>query len=69
MGVGDKVIVVSDPTPYRGHGFITRMDAYCGKIVTIKAIYPPYRTASIVEDGGLYIWVLEWFRPMKQRTE
>ena len=44
MDVGDKVIVASDPTPYRGHGFITRMNAYCGKIVTIKAIYPKSRS-------------------------
>lgn len=69
MDVGDKVIVASDPTPYRGRGFITRMNAYCGKIVTIKTIYPKHRMASIVEDKGLYIWELEWFRPLKQRTE
>lgn len=69
MDVEDKVIVVSDPMPYRSHGFIPPMDAYCGKIVTIKAIYMKYRTASIVEDKGLYIWALEWFRPIKQRTE
>lgn len=69
MDVGDKVIVVSDPMPYRAHGFIHLMDAYCGKIVTIKKICPLYRTASIVEDKGLYIWELEWFRPRKQRTE
>lgn len=69
MDVGDKVIVVSDPMPYRRHGFIPLMDAYCGKIITIKAIYSKYRTASIVEDRGLYIWALEWFRPIKQRTE
>lgn len=69
MNVGDKVIVVSDPMPYRRHGFIPLMDAYCGKIVTIKMIYPKYRTALIVEDEGLYIWALEWFRPIKQRSE
>lgn len=69
MDVGDKVIVISDPMPYRGHGFITRMGAYCGKIVTIKAIYPQYHAVSIVEDGGLYVWGLEWLRPIKQRTE
>lgn len=69
MDVGDKVIVVSDPMPYRRHGFIPLMDAYCGKIVTIKAIYMKHRTAIIVEDEGLYIWALEWFRPIKQRTE
>lgn len=69
MDVGDKVIVVSDPMPYRRHGFIPLMDAYCGKIVTIKVIYMKHRTAIIVEDEGLYIWALEWFRPIKQRTE
>ena len=69
MDVEDKVIVVSDPMPYRRHGFIPLMDAYCGKIVTIKAIYMKHRTAIIVEDEGLYIWALEWFRPIKQRTE
>lgn len=69
MDVGDKVIVVSDPMPYRRHGFIPLMDAYCGKIVTIKAIYMKHRTAIIVEDEGLYVWALEWFRPIKQRTE
>lgn len=61
--------MVSDPMPYRGHGFIPLMDAYCGKTVTIKAIYMKQRMASIVEDKGLYIWALEWFRPIKQRTE
>lgn len=69
MDVGDKVIVVSDPMPYRRHGFIPLMDAYCGKIVTIKAIYMKHRTAIIVEDEGLYVWALEWFRPIKQRSE
>lgn len=69
MDVGDKVIVVSDPMPYRRHGFIPLMDVYCGKIVTIKAIYMKHRMAIIVEDEGLYIWALEWFRPIKQRSE
>lgn len=69
MNIGDKMIVISDPTPHRKRGLIEQMDQYCGKIVTIRRVYSAYRTASIEEDNGLYIWAYEWPKEIRQRTE
>lgn len=69
MKVGDRVLVITDPEPYRRDGFIRKMDKYCGKAVTIKWLCDEYSSAGIIEDESRYIWAQKWLRPMKQRTE
>lgn len=74
MIVGDKYRVVENPYKYRGvwPGFISAMDHYCGRVVTIRTIdfsSSGKLYVKIVEDGGRFWWSTEFLIPLKQRSE
>lgn len=74
MIVGDKYRVVESPYKYRGvwPGFISAMDHYCGRVVTIRTIdfsSSGKLYVKIAEDGGRFWWSTEFLIPLKQRSE
>lgn len=74
MIVGDKYRVVENPYKYRGvwPGFISAMDHYCGRVVTIRSIdlsSSGKLYVKIAEDGGRFWWATDFLIPLKQRSE
>lgn len=74
MMVGDKYRVVENPDKYRHvrPGFVTAMDQYCGKVVTIREIIfsrdgRPY--VKLKEDSGRFWWTTDFLTPLAQRSE
>ena len=74
MMVGDKYMVVENPDKYRPvwPGFVTDMDQYCGKIVTIRSINFSPRgklCVKLEEDYGRFWWATDFLTPLVQRSE
>ena len=74
MMVGDKYRVIENPDKCRPvrPGFVTDMDQYCGKVVTIRAINfshdgRPY--IKLEEDYGRFWWGTDFLIPLTQRSE
>lgn len=74
MTVGDKYRVAENPRKYRmvWPGFISSMDQYCGKVVTIRSInfsHDGRLYVKLEEDSGRFWWSTEFLIPLKQRSE
>lgn len=64
---GDKAIVRSDLTESEKEAwpnFVSEMEVYVGKEVTVAIRYPGSETFSIVEDGGRFSWIDSWLIPV-----
>lgn len=74
MMVGDKYRVVENPYKYRGvwPGFISAIDHYCGRVVTIRSIdfsHDGRLYVKLEEDSGRFWLSPEFLIPLKQRSE
>lgn len=74
MTVGDKYRVVENSYKYREvwPGFISSMDQYCGKVVTIRTIdfsNDGRLYVKLEEDSGRFWWSTEFLIPLTQRSE
>ena len=66
---GDKAIVRMDLTnKEKGTWpeFVSEMEAYVGREVTVVRRYPGDKTFSIVEDGGRFSWIDSWLIPVEK---
>ena len=71
MMVGGKYRVVENPDKYRHvwPHFVTDMDQYCGKVVTIRAInfsHDGRICVKLEEDYGMFWWGTDFLIPLAQ---
>lgn len=65
--VGDKVKIVQyNPDRIYKFGFVEEMQVFCGRIMTIRAIYDEDEPAGAVDyrlegDPGNYMWSISMF--------